>query len=263
MATVTTPSEPLYPETSHLLDWSVINFSFEPDTSSPDEDESEECENDQESPKTLRELLEENDMELRQKICTKCKNNLPFSSFSKDANTPSGRRTRCKKCTQESVDQKKSNERSRKSIANNPERYRERNRINSRVFGKRHPERKAAAKRSSRVKHWENAAVSRCRLRAKYDNIPFGFTKEDISPLPEFCPVLGVRLIYDGKGDRRCWASIDRIIPSVGYLSGNVRVISLSANWAKSDGIGDLFPVRPKRNPKKTMPDQPSLFDGE
>jgi hypothetical protein len=137
-----------------------------------------------------------------------------------------------------------------------------RNRINSRSFRKRHPERRISSKKSSRVKYWATTAVSRCKLRSKNEDIPFGFTKEDILPLPEFCPILGIKLIYDGKGERRCWASIDRIIPSVGYLSGNVRVISMAANMAKSDGIGDILPVKSILKPKPPIPNQPSLFDG-
>jgi hypothetical protein len=250
----------LYPENPSLPEWSVVNFAFDLNSTDSEEDSFDDCS--QEPLQSIKEILEENDAEFRHRTCTKCKQSLPLSSFSKDAHTASGRRARCKKCTQESEDREKSNERTRKSRANNPERYRKRNRLNSRVFRERHPERNAVAKRLSRIKHWATTAVSRCRLRAKNENLPFGFTKEDISPLPEFCPVLGVKLIYDGKGERRCWASIDKIIPSVGYVSGNVRVISLSANWAKSDGIGDLFPVRLKRKSFVSAPDQPSLFDG-
>jgi hypothetical protein len=69
-------------------------------------------------------------------------------------------------------------------------------------------------------------------------------------------------LIYDGSGDRRCWASVDKIIPSVGYVSGNVRIISMAANMAKLDGIGDILQLKPAPKSKPPIPDYPFLFDG-
>lgn len=68
------------------------------------------------------------------------------------------------------------------------------------------------------------------RDRAKKSGIPFTITMDDLY-CPPACPVL-----YRpwGRGDAR--PSLDRLVPRLGYVPGNVRVISLRANVLKSDG---------------------------
>ncbi len=54
---------------------------------------------------------------------------------------------------------------------------------------------------------------------------------------PRVCPVLGLKLDYSFKGDgraRRNSPSIDRIRPELGYVPGNVIVVSQLANQIKS-----------------------------
>jgi hypothetical protein len=67
--------------------------------------------------------------------------------------------------------------------------------------------------------------------RARKYGIPFRLTDADIS-IPEVCPVLGVPMMR-GSGD--CAPSLDRIVPSLGYVPGNVVVVSWRANRIKSD----------------------------
>jgi hypothetical protein len=114
---------------------------------------------------------------------------------------------------------------------------------------------------------WAAKAVGRVKNRAKRNGIPFGMNKEDLldlitGKLPVFCAIFNhFQLDYYAGPDQRRWASVDRIKPELGYVTGNVRVISMSANMAKLDGIGDIFPVKPTSKHKPPMPDQPSLFD--
>lgn len=49
------------------------------------------------------------------------------------------------------------------------------------------------------------------------------------------CPVLGYELKYGGGGKAKNSASIDRIIPSLGYVRSNVMIISLLANTMKNE----------------------------
>lgn len=73
------------------------------------------------------------------------------------------------------------------------------------------------------------------RKRAFSLGLPFGIEPEDIS-VPDRCPVLG--LLLDGScRDRK--PSLDRVVPSLGYVKGNVRVISFRANRIKSDATAD------------------------
>ena len=76
------------------------------------------------------------------------------------------------------------------------------------------------------------------RRRAKRKGIPFEITAADIER-PEFCPVLGLRLVYGASGkSRRLYengaaASLDRIKNERGYVKNNVLIVSLRANLLK------------------------------
>jgi hypothetical protein len=76
------------------------------------------------------------------------------------------------------------------------------------------------------------------RSRARKEGIPFDLTIDDIF-VPEFCPVLGIRLAWEIGNTRRLQdggPSIDRLIPERGYVRGNIAVISGRANRIKNDG---------------------------
>ena len=69
--------------------------------------------------------------------------------------------------------------------------------------------------------------------RAKEYNIPYNIHSEDII-LVKMCPLLNVPLKYGNNVPTDFSPSLDKIIPSLGYIKGNVQVISLLANQMKS-----------------------------
>ena len=73
-----------------------------------------------------------------------------------------------------------------------------------------------------------------CRKVAKELGLPFNLEEPDIV-IPEFCPVLGIRLEFPSKSRTDASVSIDRIIPSLGYVKGNIVIVSWRANFIKSD----------------------------
>jgi len=80
------------------------------------------------------------------------------------------------------------------------------------------------------------AKFRKVRARAKQTGIPFRARVEDFE-IPEVCPVLGIPLRREygtgkAKGDS---PSVDRVIPSLGYVTGNIRVMSNRANLLKND----------------------------
>lgn len=80
-------------------------------------------------------------------------------------------------------------------------------------------------------------AVKRAKRVAKEKGLPFDLVHDAIEA-PEFCPVLGLKLVYGyakGTGCQDTSPSLDRIIPHLGYVIGNVRVISHRANTLKSN----------------------------
>ena len=70
------------------------------------------------------------------------------------------------------------------------------------------------------------------RKRALANDLPFSIEPDDII-IPAICPVLGIDMMAGGPRDNV--PSLDRIIPSQGYVPDNIRVISFRANRIKSD----------------------------
>lgn len=68
--------------------------------------------------------------------------------------------------------------------------------------------------------------------------VPFNLTAEDLV-IPARCPILGIPIAVQQLGKRQPHdnsLSLDRIIPELGYVKGNVAVISQRANRIKNDG---------------------------
>lgn len=85
-------------------------------------------------------------------------------------------------------------------------------------------------------KQLEKNLFYQAKNRAKKKNIDFNLELSDIV-IPEKCPVLGIKIL-PAKGN--CASpnspSIDRINSKLGYLKGNIQIISYRANCLKSDG---------------------------
>jgi hypothetical protein len=72
---------------------------------------------------------------------------------------------------------------------------------------------------------------------AHRNGIPFTVEFDSLEK-PEHCPVFGVKLNYGWSGENRrdgAKATLDKIIPELGYVPGNVCIISWRANKLKSD----------------------------
>lgn len=76
--------------------------------------------------------------------------------------------------------------------------------------------------------------ILNARHRAKRDGIPCLLTRGDVT-IPKTCPILGIKLKVGNRKDHDASPTIDKIIPSKGYIKGNVVVISHRANRIKSD----------------------------
>ena len=69
--------------------------------------------------------------------------------------------------------------------------------------------------------------------RARIYNIPCNITSEDIVLVKE-CPFLNIPLEYGNIKPTNYSASLDKINPELGYIKGNIQVISMLANSMKS-----------------------------
>lgn len=81
------------------------------------------------------------------------------------------------------------------------------------------------------------------KKRAKDKGIAFNLDLKDIV-IPAACPILGIQLIRGVSCAHAASPSIDRLIPAIGYVKGNVWVISHRANSLKNNATSDeLFKV--------------------
>lgn len=72
------------------------------------------------------------------------------------------------------------------------------------------------------------------RSRERARQLGVAFEIPDTLSIPDFCPVLGLPLTPGGQRSATS-PSLDRIDPDLGYLPGNVRVISDKANRLKGN----------------------------
>ena len=70
------------------------------------------------------------------------------------------------------------------------------------------------------------------KLRAKKKDLEFSITVDDIE-FPEFCPLLGYKILIEEFGIRHDSPSIDRKDPKKGYTKENIWIISTRANILK------------------------------
>lgn len=75
--------------------------------------------------------------------------------------------------------------------------------------------------------------LERARERAKGKGIECTITVDDIN-LPELCPILEIPLKPGDQYDYMSSYSLDRIDNTLGYVPGNIRVISTLANMMKN-----------------------------
>lgn len=72
------------------------------------------------------------------------------------------------------------------------------------------------------------------KARCKKNGIPFGLDLSDLV-VPTHCPVFGLPLVRNGRVMADDNPSVDRIDPALGYVKGNVWVISWRANRLKNN----------------------------
>jgi len=111
------------------------------------------------------------------------------------------------------------------------------NKARHRRFALKHPD-KLQGFRDRENGKTVNRILARTKYRAKKEGIPFNLTLDDII-IPSHCPILGFPLEHAfgrGRGGGlKNSPSLDRKIPELGYVQGNVGIISHAANCIKSN----------------------------
>lgn len=162
--------------------------------------------------------------EVKSRICTKCGKEKPLEEFSRNKQGKYGRRAFCKECEHK--------------IQNSPERLARRNEL--RKLRRENDEYRLARNlKDTETRHnnedsIKKALIRAAKARAKKKEIPFNITIEDFI-LPEKCPLLEIPLTVGYGNSQENSYSLDKIIPDLGYVKGNVWVISNKANMIKNN----------------------------
>ena len=85
-----------------------------------------------------------------------------------------------------------------------------------------------------RKENIEKVLVSEAKGRAKKLGVPFSITEKDVT-CPTHCPILGIELLIGNNHPKDNHPSLDRVVPNLGYVPGNVQIISNRANRIKND----------------------------
>jgi hypothetical protein len=116
--------------------------------------------------------------------------------------------------------------------------YRERHQEKSRAYSKQYysenKEELLAQHMLYKISNPERRMWQSAKERAIKSNLEFTINIDDII-IPTHCKILGI-LLFRGKGVPIANSpSLDRIVPELGYIKGNIQVISYKANTMKSD----------------------------
>jgi hypothetical protein len=89
------------------------------------------------------------------------------------------------------------------------------------------------------VRVWAKEAIRSARRRAVKRGLDFDLDEcwliGKLAMISTRCPALGTLLKFSAKGYDPSSASLDRILPNLGYVKGNVEIISRRANTIKND----------------------------
>lgn len=139
------------------------------------------------------------------KQCGKCKGTFPLTDFFANKNTKTGLYNACKTCHMERT-----------------KKYRQT------YLDKNH-----SVQRDYYVRTIPQKMLATVRTKAKAKGIPCDIDITDIV-IPAVCPVFGTPFEVGVGRPLPTSASIDKIIPSLGYVKGNIQIISALANTMKN-----------------------------
>jgi hypothetical protein len=168
------------------------------------------------------------------KKCGVCKEAKPLGDFYKCKSRKDGLTRLCKECSKERAKKyynpERVKEQAKRWIKDNPEKHAD----SVKKWDKANRGRVIENLRKNREADPEKEMWRAARDRAKRQGLPFDIRPLDIF-IPKECPALLIPL-FKGKGRNGPNSpSLDKIIPELGYVKGNIRVISQLANMMKQN----------------------------
>ena len=156
------------------------------------------------------------------KTCSKCRKPQTEGSFNPSTKYKDGLKSWCKTCVQSY------NRKWRRTLGKN--------------YYAEHKDVLNAQSRAHRGRNPESRLWIGAKTRARQKGLPFNLKLTDIV-IPKRCPALGI-LLQSSVGDAPVRAidsspSLDRFKPELGYVAGNVFVISRFANIIKNNATAE------------------------
>lgn len=153
------------------------------------------------------------------KICNKCKLAKEKTEFHKHKRTSDGLYGVCKSCKKEY------------DLI-----YRKGDKVQTAQKSKKYRDRKSEYRRYIANTDPRKILLMSAKQRAKNQNLPFDIELNDII-IPKYCPILDIEIKRKESGKGGSFQpnspSLDKIIPSKGYVKGNIMIISMKANIMK------------------------------
>ena len=158
------------------------------------------------------EFIKEAQEHSKGKVCTKCNEHKPFSEFSKQAHGKNGIRPYCRYCAKV---------------------YNENVCPVKKWFASKKGRAKFAGTEFT-IEPEDIPGVRIRRFKGEHQRWPEMW---EVIEYPKVCPVLGIQLGWDvkGNGGQDNSPSLDRIDSTKGYVKGNVMIMSTLANKMKSN----------------------------
>lgn len=110
------------------------------------------------------------------------------------------------------------------------------------IYAQKFREKYVSKKRNSpnKTDHPSYEIWCNAKKRAREQEVEFTLDLDDIV-IPEICPLLKIPLIKGIKVYTDNSPTLDKIMPSLGYVKGNTQVISMRANRIKNDSTFKEF----------------------
>jgi len=160
---------------------------------------------------------------MEQKVCIHCGESLDLDLFVTDSrNIETGKSNVCKSC--------------KKIQVNKSSRYKDYKAKHKKQYSEDFEYRELMKKRAAKFRNENNSKVlvSQAKARSSKFQLDFNIDISDII-IPTHCPILNIKLSRGNGVKSNSSPSLDRIDNCLGYIRGNVRVISNLANSMKRD----------------------------
>lgn len=173
---------------------------------------------------------------MKNKNCPHCKQTKPISDFSKRSDSKLGLMSWCRPCNRIKVEKWRLN--NKEKCYANMLKWKRKNKTRLSAIQKRYRSNNPLNVRSSKM-------VFEARSKSLIKNLPFNIDFQYVYNLCKTgkCDITGIGF-NTTSGKNPCSPSLDRIVPKLGYVRGNVRVILWALNAFKNEwSDSEIYPI--------------------